>query len=107
MVAWYRIAAGRTGSPVYKYPGTANADPAGFNNLASPLPFFPDFADGVRDFDNGYLDRGAIRYRFTCSTCHDPHGSPYTATNGIGGYSYPDLRLKRQSPADLCVACHK
>ncbi len=90
-----------------RYPTLADANPAAFDNPASPLPFFPDFADGSRDFTNGYLGQGPIRYRFTCSTCHDPHGSPYTSSNGSGGDAWPDLRMKRQNPPDLCTACHK
>jgi predicted CXXCH cytochrome family protein len=107
MVSWYAAARGFTGSSRYKYPGSANADPAAFNNALSPLPFFPDHPDGFRDFTDGYLGRGLIRYRYTCSTCHDPHGSPLPSSNGFGGEAWPDLRLKRTLPADLCYACHR
>jgi predicted CxxxxCH...CXXCH cytochrome family protein len=107
MVAWYATATGSTGPSKYKYPGSGNANPATFNNLSSPLPFFPDYGDGSRDFTNGYLGQGLVRYRFTCSTCHNPHGSTYTSSNAIGGEAYPDLRLKRTNPNDLCNACHK
>lgn len=107
MVSWYAAAVGQSGLSKYKYPGSANANPATFDPSASPLPFFPDYADGVRDFADGYLGQGPIRYRFTCSTCHDPHGSPYASSNGIGGEAFPDLRLKKANPPELCYACHK
>jgi hypothetical protein len=107
MVADYATRAGITGPSMYHYPGSGNANPATFNNLTSPLPFFPDFVDGSRDFTNGYIGQGLIRYRFTCSTCHDPHGSPSVSSNVVGGDAYPDLRLKRNNPSDLCFACHK
>ncbi len=107
MVGWYKTAAGITGPSFYRYPGSASALPGSFNNLTSPLPFFPDYGDGTRDFTNGYLGQGLVRYRYTCSTCHNPHGSPYSTSNSIGGDAYPDLRLKRQNPSDLCTTCHK
>jgi predicted CxxxxCH...CXXCH cytochrome family protein len=107
MVTWFASLTGKTGPGHFRYPGSGNANPATYNNLTSPLPFFPDYADGSRDFTNGYLNQGLIRYRFTCSTCHNPHGTPYSTQNTIGGEAYPDLRMKRLNPNELCVACHK
>jgi predicted CxxxxCH...CXXCH cytochrome family protein len=109
MVIYYKNLIGLTGPSYYRYPrfpsGPSDANPATFNNLSSPIPFFPDFVDGSRDFTNGYLGLGPIRYRFTCSTCHNPHGTTLANTSGSNGY--PDLRLRRMNPADLCNECHK
>ena len=61
-----------------------------------------------RDFTNGYLNRGRIVYRYTCSTCHNPHGTSEPNTNR-GSEGYPDLRHRRINPSGstyLCVACH-
>jgi hypothetical protein len=107
MVGWYATATGKTGPGKYHYPGLPDADPMRFNNALSPLPLFPDFPDGSRDYKNGYSNMGTLKYRYTCVTCHDPHGSPYPTWNGIGNASYPDLRLKKSNPSELCGQCHK
>jgi len=108
MVTWFADPSrgNLSGPSRYKYPGTGTSNPAAFNNVTSPLPFFPDVPDGVRDFPNGYLNQGWIKYRFTCSTCHNPHGTtlPNTAISILG---YPDLRLPRTGPGYLCGECHR
>ncbi len=106
MVGFYGAASGTSGPSRYKYPGTADANPAGFNNAASPLPFFPDAVDGSRDFTNAYNNSGLrIKYRFTCSTCHDPHGT--VLSNIPMGDGYPDLRERGKNPNTLCLECHR
>ncbi len=107
MVAWYAQVTGSTGPSHYKYPGRTDANPRFFNTALSPLPFNPDFPDGSRDFGNGYSNLGPIKYRFTCVTCHDPHGSAYRSWNSPGGDAYPDLRLKKNNPSALCGQCHR
>lgn len=107
MVNWYASVNGLSGPGTYRYPGVTGADPASFDPSLSPLPFFPDYSDGVRDFTNGYLGLGLVRYRFTCSTCHDPHGTAYTTENAFSGNAYPDLRLQRFTPNSLCAMCHR
>lgn len=107
MVSWFAQATGKTGPGKYHYPGRPDADPARFNNALSPLPLFPDFPDGSRDFKEGYSNQGLLKYRYTCVTCHDPHGSPFPAWNTIGNASYPDLRLKKSNPSELCSQCHR
>ncbi len=105
MVDYYAAAAGLTGPSRYRYPG-GNARPDSFNNATSPLPLFPDYGpDGDRTFDNAYNGTGwVLTYRFTCSTCHNPHGT--TLPNTSGGSGYPDLREPRNSPPTLCLRCH-
>ena len=105
MVDWYAAVVGLSGPSRYRYPGSGTSDPATFSSAASPLPFFPDFPDGVRDFTNGYMNNGPIKYRFTCSTCHSPHGTtlPNTPATTLG---YPDLRLPRTGSGYLCAQCH-
>ncbi len=106
MVDYYKMATGLSGPSRYKYPGTSDANPAAFNNAASPLPFFPDLVDGSRDFTNAYNDTGLrIKYRFTCSTCHNPHGTPLS--NVLVGEGYPDLRESKKNPDILCLECHR
>jgi hypothetical protein len=113
MVIYYSGLIGLTGPSYYKYPGLGGSAPGIFTsavnaaNAASgnSLPFFPDFVDGSRDFTNGYIGLGPIRYRFTCSTCHNPHGTNLSNTPGASGN--PDLRLPRTNPSDLCNVCHK
>ncbi len=105
MVLWYEEASGMAMSR-YHYPGSGGASPQAYDNAVATLPLFPDYPDGSRDFTNGYLDEGLIRYRFTCSTCHDPHGSVDPALNGLGAAAYPDLRM-RKIPGDLCNQCHR
>jgi len=107
MVTWFADPSrgNLSGPNRYKYPGTGTSDPAAFNNVTSPLPFFPDVPDGVRDFPIGYLNQGWIKYRFTCSTCHDPHGT--TSQNFPGNSWYPDLRLPKTNPSTLCLQCHR
>jgi predicted CXXCH cytochrome family protein len=105
MVTWFAQATGSTGPGRYHYPGRPDADPSRYKNIDSPIPLFPDFTDGSRDFLNGYSNQGPLKYRYTCVTCHDPHGSPDPALNGIGNASYPDLRMKKSS--ELCVQCHR
>jgi len=107
MLTWITAQGGNSGPSSYRYPvpgGTSN--PATFSNATSSLPFFPDVTDGVRDFTNGYQSLGPIRYRYTCSSCHNPHGSPDTTNNGNNGDSWPDLRFKRMNPNTLCLQCH-
>jgi hypothetical protein len=100
--------AGITGPTRHHYPGSDGNAPSAFGpaqNAASPLPFFPDFRDGNRDYPDGYLAHGPIRYRYSCSTCHDPHGTtlPNSDPSAAG---YPDLRMTRLAPNDLCRQCH-
>jgi hypothetical protein len=106
MVAWFNQVTGNANSR-FKYPGRSDANPTFFSNALSPLPMSPDFPDGNRDFVSGYGNVGLLKYRFTCVTCHDPHGSPSPAWNNPGGASYPDLRLKRTNPSELCGQCHR
>jgi predicted CxxxxCH...CXXCH cytochrome family protein len=116
MVRDYANLIGLSGPTFYKYPGTGNANPAAFTsavnaaNAASgtSLPLFPDFnGDGNRDFTNAWNNLGArIVYRYTCSTCHNPHGTTDTTGNTSGGDSYPDIRLKKSNPNALCSQCH-
>jgi hypothetical protein len=108
MVDRFAKEAGITGPGYYHYPGREGSAPSSFGaaqNATSPLPFFPDYRDGDRDFPNGYLDQGPIRYRFSCSTCHDPHGSPLPNSDP-GASGYPDLRMTWKAPNDLCRQCH-
>ena len=104
MVDWFKAYGGL--NTYYRYPGTGDSNPVGFNNATSPLPFFPDFGDGIRDFTNGYQGQGLIRYRFTCSTCHNPHGT-LEPNVGTASEGYPDLRLRKTNPNALCNQCHK
>ena len=110
MVRDYANLIGLTGPNYYQYPlpgGTAN--PGAYTvtqNGASPLPFSPDYVDGTRDFTNAWNNLGvAIKYRYTCSTCHNPHGT--TEPNTSAGEGYPDLRLRKMNPNTLCNRCHK
>jgi hypothetical protein len=110
MVKDYAARIGLTGPSYYHYPTLGGALPGSYTlaqNASSPLPFFPDFGDGVRDFTNTWNGLGATKYRYTCSTCHNPHGTTDTAQNFSGGDSYPDLRLKKRNPNALCQQCHK
>jgi hypothetical protein len=109
MVEWLKAFGGL--NVAYKYPGAADSNPGNFNIAASSLPFRPDYQDGVRDFMNGYLNLGPIRYRFTCSTCHDPHGTTLQ-NQSSSDPGYPDLRLMKSSPNTnnrnpLCNECHR
>jgi predicted CxxxxCH...CXXCH cytochrome family protein len=113
MVDQYAAAAAVSGPSRYHYPNLPGNDPASFTsvinadylNRFSKLPLHPDFTDGSRDFTNGYLNKGPVRYRFTCSTCHNPHGTPEPNTNR-GSEGWPDLRARRTNPNTLCSACH-
>lgn len=112
MVNWWKALIDLSGPSFYKYPGTGNANPDTYDsaaNLAAAqggnLWLFPDAVDGARDFPNGYNGFGRIRYRYSCSTCHNPHGNNLPNTPGANGY--PDLRLLRNSPATLCDSCHR
>jgi mono/diheme cytochrome c family protein len=113
MVRQYAALASVTGPAFYHYPNLPGSDPASFTaalnadymNRPAKLPLFPDFADGSRDFTNGYLNKGLVRYRFTCSTCHNPHGTPEPNANR-GSPGWPDLRARRTNPNNLCNACH-
>lgn len=110
MVKDYAARIGLTGPSYYHYPTLGGALPGSYTlvqNASSPLPFFPDFGDGVRDFTNTWNGLGATKYRYTCSTCHNPHGTTDTAQNFSSGDSYPDLRLKKRNPNALCQQCHK
>ena len=107
MVRYYAGLNNISGPSFYKYPGGADANPAAFSNAASPLPFFPEYGPGSdRSFVNAYDNTGlAVRYRFTCSTCHDPHGT--TLPNSAMADGYPDLRERKANPIVLCVRCHR
>ena len=111
MVKDYAALIGLTGPSYYHYPNLGGALPGAYTvtqNASSPLPFFPDFGDGTRDFTNAWNNLFAtIKYRFTCSTCHNPHGTTDTSGNLPNGNSYPDLREKRTNPPALCRECHK
>ncbi len=105
MVRYYAEAANVSGPSFYQYPGLGDANPAAYVETGAPLPFFPDYVDGSRDFTNAYSNMGVrIKYRFTCSTCHDPHGTTLPNTSGLTGY--PDLRLTRLGDGRLCARCH-
>jgi mono/diheme cytochrome c family protein len=108
MVKGFADNAGISGPSYYHYPGREGSAPSSFGaaqNLAAPLPLFPDFRDGDRDYPNGWIDQGPIRYRYSCSTCHSPHGTalPNDTPAAIG---FPDLRMGRKSPNELCRQCH-
>jgi predicted CxxxxCH...CXXCH cytochrome family protein len=108
MVKDYASRIGMTGPSYYQYPLTTSANPAVYGSPVSDLPFFPDYLDGTRDFQNayGYAPGVRIKYRFTCSTCHNPHGTTLANTGGTAR-GYPDLRLPKTSPSTLCGRCHK
>jgi hypothetical protein len=108
MVKDYADLVGKSGPSYYQYPvATGSALPSAYNPAASDLPFMADYADSNRDFTSGYTGPsvGRIRYRFTCSTCHDPHGTNLPNTMGLDGY--PDLRLRKANPSTLCQRCHE
>ncbi len=107
MVDYYKAASGLTGPSRYRYPASGNANPNTFINATSPLPFFPDYGpDNDRTFSNAYNNTGwLLKYRFTCSTCHNPHGT--TLPNTAGGSGYPDLREPKSTPDTLCLECHR
>lgn len=106
MVFDYAQLISMSGPSYYQYPFTGSSHPAAYNPTLSDLPFSYDFADGTRDFTNAYNGLGVrIAYRFTCSTCHTPHGT--TLANSPGAVAYPDLRLPRMGPGYLCGQCHR
>jgi predicted CxxxxCH...CXXCH cytochrome family protein len=109
MVRWYATQAGVTGPGFFHYPDTPSSSPSSAGSewnatKRTPLPFFPDFQDGDRDFTDGYRNAGRIVYRFTCATCHNPHGTADPNTRS-GDAGYPDLRIRRTNNA-ICVRCH-
>ncbi len=112
MVRDYANLSGITGPVYYQYPLSAGiSSPAAYNTNNSTLPFLPDIVDGSRDFTSAWKNLGVrIPYRFTCSTCHDPHG---TALQNISSPDprypdgYPDMRLSKSNPNTLCVQCHR
>jgi predicted CxxxxCH...CXXCH cytochrome family protein len=107
MVYDYAQLIGLTGPGYYQYPFTGSSYPTAYNPALSDLPFSYDFADGTRDFTNAYNGLGVrIAYRFTCSTCHNPHGTALANAPGVS-VGYPDLRLQKMSPSTLCNRCHK
>jgi hypothetical protein len=106
MVQYYAQLIGLLGPGYLQYPSTGSSYPTAYNPTLSALPFSYDFADGTRDFTNAYNGLGVrIAYRFTCSTCHTPHGT--TLANSPGAVAYPDLRLQKMLPSALCNMCHR
>jgi hypothetical protein len=106
MVQYYAGLNNISGPSYYQYPpATGSSAPSAYVPANSPLPFTPDYGDSDRDFTNGYQGQGRIRFRFTCSTCHDPHGT--TLPNQSSQDGYPDLRLRKNNPNALCAACHE
>jgi predicted CXXCH cytochrome family protein len=113
MVRWWAGYTGQAGPALFHYPGLPGSDPSlptpEWNRAAAVtggLPFFPDFPDGSADYPDAYLSHGPIRYRMSCSTCHDTHGT-LLGNSLRGDPAWPDLRMQARGGANpLCQECH-